>query len=81
MLHWLNSCRYWDELGVDFPCPIHFTEDELRIHAEESEGWNEVQEFWDYVSVIVSRDGWTSHERYDDAVALFKELREFGLDP
>ncbi|KAJ0420258.1 phosphotransferase family protein [Aspergillus carlsbadensis] len=71
--------RYWDEFGFDFPCPFHFTEDELRIHAEESDGWNEVQDLWDSISSTVARDGWTSNEGYQDAVALFKGLREAGL--
>ncbi|KAL4761035.1 kinase-like domain-containing protein [Aspergillus foveolatus] len=61
--------KYWNELGFDFPCPIHFTEDELRIHSEESEGLNEVQEFWT-VSFIISRDGWTPKHLYNDALAL-----------
>ncbi|PLN86156.1 kinase-like domain-containing protein [Aspergillus taichungensis] len=71
--------KYWDKLGFDFPCPIHFTEDELRVHAEEGEGWNDVQDFWDSVAFIISRDGWTPHHLYDDAVALFTELRETSL--
>ncbi|OGM39302.1 hypothetical protein ABOM_011970 [Aspergillus bombycis] len=71
--------RGWDEIGFDFPCPIHFTEDDLRIHADESDGWNDVQEFWDSVGDIVSRDGWTPHHLYDDAISLFTELRDIGL--
>ncbi|GAB1206468.1 hypothetical protein APSETT445_005157 [Aspergillus pseudonomiae] len=71
--------RSWNEMGFDFPCPIHFTEDDLRVHAEESDGWNDVQEFWDSVADIVSRDGWTPHHSYDDAVSLFTELRDIGL--
>ncbi|BCR96713.1 phosphotransferase enzyme [Aspergillus luchuensis] len=71
--------RSWNELGFDFPCPINFTEDDLRIHAEESDGWNDVQEFWDSVAHIVSRDGWTPHHLYDDAISLFTELRDIGL--
>lgn len=66
-------------MGIDSPCPIHFTADELRSHSEDSEGWNEVQEFWESVAGIVSRDGWTPCDRYDDAVALFTKLRETGL--
>ncbi|KKK20511.1 phosphotransferase family protein, partial [Aspergillus rambellii] len=71
--------KYWDELGFKSPCPIHFTQDELRIHAEEGEGWNDVQDFWNSVSDIISRDGWMPIHLYDDAVALFTELREAGL--
>ncbi|PYH40452.1 phosphotransferase family protein [Aspergillus saccharolyticus JOP 1030-1] len=71
--------RYWNELGFDIPCPIHFTEDDLRVHAEESDGWNDVQDFWNSVANVVSRDGWTPHHLYNDAISLFTELREIGL--
>ncbi|KAL3473127.1 kinase-like domain-containing protein [Aspergillus californicus] len=71
--------KYWNELGFDFPYPIHFTEDELRIHSEASEGWNDAQDFWDSVSFIIFRDGWTPKHLYNDAFALFSELRETGL--
>ncbi|EFQ98851.1 phosphotransferase enzyme family protein [Nannizzia gypsea CBS 118893] len=72
----INVERYWHELGFDFPCPIHFTEDELQQHARDGDGWNEAQDFWKAMEGIVTRDGWTSHEQYDDAMALFSELRE-----
>ena len=75
----LNQLQILEWLGFDFPCPIHFTEDELSIHSEESEGWNEAQEFWDSVSFIISRDGWSPKHLYNDALALFSELRETGL--
>ena len=71
--------RHWKEFGTDVPCPIHFTADELQSHAEDAEGWNEVQDFWDSVSGIVARDGWTPCDRYNDALALFAKLRETGL--
>jgi hypothetical protein len=31
------------------------------------------------VEGVVTRDGWTPHNLYGDAVALFSELREIGL--
>ncbi|PGH03426.1 hypothetical protein AJ80_08674 [Polytolypa hystricis UAMH7299] len=75
----INLEKHWHELGFDFACPIHFTEEELQEHAKDGEGWNEVQDFWRTVEGIVTRDGWTPHDLYDDAVALFSELREIGL--
>lgn len=66
-------------MGFDNPCPIHFTDHELAIHKEEGEGWNEVQDFWQAVSGIVARDGWTPNDRYEDALELFRELRDGGL--
>ncbi|RAH65565.1 uncharacterized protein BO66DRAFT_415056 [Aspergillus aculeatinus CBS 121060] len=71
--------RCWNELGFDCPCPIHFTEDDLRVHAEESAGWNDVQDFWNSFADVVSRDGCTPHHLYGDAVSLFTELRDIGL--
>jgi hypothetical protein len=67
-------------LDTNVPCPIHFTEDELRAHAQDSDGWNEVQDFWDSVDGLVARDGWTSHETYDEAVAMFANLRKTGME-
>ena len=66
-------------MNIDKPCPIQFTQDELKSHAEDADGWNEVQDFWDSVENLVDRDGWTSKDQYDDAVALFSELRQHGL--
>ncbi|PYH81656.1 phosphotransferase family protein [Aspergillus uvarum CBS 121591] len=71
--------RCWNELGFDFPCPIHFTEEDLWVHAEEGAEWNNVQDFWNSVAGVVSRDGWTPHHLYRDAIALFTELRDLGL--
>ncbi|KAI9836106.1 MAG: hypothetical protein M1819_001722 [Sarea resinae] len=71
--------KYWDELGTNVPCPIHFPEEELRSHSNDAEGWNEVQDFWESIAGLVTRDGWTPSDRYSDAVALFAELRENGL--
>lgn len=45
----------------------------------EGNGWSDVQEFWRSVEVIVTRDGWTTHDSYGDAATLFSELRDFGL--
>ncbi|KAI9675676.1 MAG: Phosphotransferase enzyme [Caeruleum heppii] len=71
--------KYWSELDTGIACPIHFTEEELLAHSKDGEGWNEVQDFWDSVAGIVTRDGWTPNDEYDTAVALFSELRETGL--
>ncbi|KAI9368462.1 hypothetical protein BJX61DRAFT_537232 [Aspergillus egyptiacus] len=71
-LIWIE--KYWKQLGYDFPCPIHFTQQEIRLHEDESEGWNDVQDFWESVSGIVSRDGWTPTELYDDSLASLRSL-------
>ncbi|KAG9228229.1 kinase-like domain-containing protein [Amylocarpus encephaloides] len=72
--------RHWDEFGFNTPCPIHFTEEGLQAHNRDGEGWNERADFWDSVAGFVSRDGWTSNETYDQALEMFADLREEGLN-
>ena len=71
--------RYWKELSFDGECPIHFSEDELRSHLEDAEGWNEVQDFFDLIQHLVNRDGWTHNETYDAALDFFSRLRQEAL--
>lgn len=73
------SPRNWKELGIQEDCPIHFTEDELKSHLVDAEGWNEVQDFFDSIEDLVKRDGWTHHETFNAALALFSDLRKMGL--
>ncbi|KAJ9196650.1 hypothetical protein DTO164E3_6180 [Paecilomyces variotii] len=75
----INVERYWKELGFKENCPIHFTEQDLKSHLQDAEGWNEVQDFFDHIDHLVKRDGWTSNEKYEDAVEFFSELRKIGL--
>ncbi|RHZ63467.1 phosphotransferase family protein [Aspergillus thermomutatus] len=53
----------------------NFSPEEIRRHYEDGEGWNEVQDFWDAISGIMGRDGWTSHETYDQAMAIYAEIQ------
>ncbi|RAL14787.1 aminoglycoside phosphotransferase family protein [Aspergillus homomorphus CBS 101889] len=76
----LQIVKYWDEMGFGFPCPIHFTEEERRTHLEAADGWNNVQDFWDAISPVLDRDGWTHADTYDEAVELFKLMRNWGLE-
>jgi hypothetical protein len=75
----LKTPRYWKELGVSGDCPIHFTEEEIKCHLQDAEGWNEVQDFFDSIEGLVKRDGWTSNETYEAALNFFEKLREVGL--
>ncbi|KAI0104819.1 kinase-like domain-containing protein [Nemania sp. FL0031] len=71
--------RNWDDICPGRPCPIEFTKEEIETHFRETDGWNENADFWASVSSLVQRDGWTSHETYDEAVELFAQLRAEGL--
>lgn len=73
------SPRHWKELGIQGDCPFHFTQDELNSHLVDSEGWNEVHDFFDSIEGLVKRDGWTHHETFDAALEFFSNLRKLGL--
>ena len=70
---------HWDEISSQIPCPINFTDEELETHYRDGEGWNEQAEFWDSLEGLVHRDGWTSKENYNQALQVFAQLREEGL--
>ncbi|PLN86072.1 phosphotransferase family protein [Aspergillus taichungensis] len=67
--------KKWSSLDRTVECPIDFSPEEIRKHYEDSEGWNEVQDFWDALSGIMSRDGWTSHATYDQAVSIYSQIQ------
>ncbi|KAL2221138.1 kinase-like domain-containing protein [Thermoascus aurantiacus ATCC 26904] len=75
----------WDDDIVSFrevlinECPIHFSEEDLKNHLRDSEGWNEVQDFLESIDGLVKRDGWTHNETFDEARSFFSRLREVGL--
>ncbi|KAJ9205852.1 hypothetical protein DTO164E3_1105 [Paecilomyces variotii] len=67
--------KKWDLLGHTARCPVNFSPEEIRKHHEDGEGWNEVQDFWDAVSGIMGRDGWTSHATYDQAISIYSQIQ------
>ncbi|KAH0841198.1 phosphotransferase enzyme family protein [Fonsecaea pedrosoi] len=75
----IRIARHWEEINSQVPYPINFTEDELEAHHRDGDGWNEQAEFWDSLQGLVHRDGWTSNETYDQALKMFAQLRDQGL--
>ncbi|KAF9894411.1 Phosphotransferase enzyme [Aspergillus nanangensis] len=75
----INVERHWKELCHQGDCPYHFTEEELKSHAADADGWNEVQDFFDSIDGLVKRDGWTHPETFDAAFNFFSHLRKLGL--
>lgn len=66
----------WDWIikrrGIDVPCPISFTREEIREAREQTQAWAAAfNEFDGLRAQIVCKDGWVSHEEYDEAVAQF----------
>lgn len=75
----LTPDSHWVDLGTGVDCLIDFTEEEIAAHDQEAESWNEIADCWSALHGFVARDGWTSLENYEEAVDLFKRLREEGL--
>lgn len=76
----LTTCRRWDGLETGLECPIQFSPSELRDHDEDAKSWNENADFWSSLDGSVSQDGLTSLENYQDALRVFQELRDQGLN-
>ncbi|EIT78678.1 phosphotransferase family protein [Aspergillus oryzae 100-8] len=72
---WDGDILKWDLLYRIAKCPIDFSSEEICKHYEDGEGWNEVQDFWDALSGILSKDGWTSHATYDQALSIYSQIQ------
>ena len=79
LIHKSYLYSHWNEINTEIPCPIEFTDEERKAHLLDGEGWNENAEFWDSLQGFVHRDGWTSNENYEQALEMFAQLREQGL--
>ncbi|GMF71552.1 unnamed protein product [Aspergillus oryzae] len=60
-----NLADVWIEMDLGQICK----------HYEDGEGWNEVQDFWDALSGILSKDSWTSHATYDQALSIYSQIQ------
>jgi hypothetical protein len=74
------SVSEWDHFGADAPCPYRFSKDEIKAHYEEADSFNRTQDFWKKLRGILTDEGYTSIETYDQAVETVKNLREADLD-
>ncbi|KAE8334710.1 hypothetical protein BDV24DRAFT_156639 [Aspergillus arachidicola] len=54
--------------------PIDFSSKEIHQHYKNSKDWNKVQDFWDALSGILSKDSWTSHTTYDQALSIYSQI-------
>ncbi|KAB8272597.1 phosphotransferase family protein [Aspergillus minisclerotigenes] len=75
LLYLYKNYTKWDLFCRTAKCPIVFSPKEIRKHYEDSEGWNEVQDFWDALSGILSKDSWTSHTTYDQALFIYSQIQ------
>jgi len=71
----------WDELGTGVQkCPFELTRGELQNEQQDADAFNKMRKFWASVFGWIFKDGWTSNERYAEALELFADLRRTTLD-
>lgn len=69
--------RRLDKFCPEVPCPYTCTAEEVALHSRDSEGWNELMDFWgamEWVGLATS-DGWTSNETFEQALECFPQVR------
>ena len=67
----------WNDLVGEYPCPISFTDEEVRIAMQESKEWNEAAEVLATIrnTLGIDGEGGTDPENYSRACILNKEWR------
>ena len=71
----------WDWIvkrhGTNVPCPISFTDEEIQEARRQAQAWAATFNEYDGVRAqIGGKDGWVSHEKYDEAMAQFNAHKE-----
>lgn len=67
---WSN---FTEKRGFVYSCPISFTEEELKLAKIQAETWAEAYTRYETLRAqILGKDGWVSHEEYDNAMHEFK---------
>ena len=83
----VHATRFWGELfasadGMSRKCPISFTEEEaearLRLYADRQQIDDGMENFRNMTGI--SQNGWTLHERYHDALAENKRIKNKCID-
>ncbi|KAJ9317115.1 hypothetical protein DTO271D3_2405 [Paecilomyces variotii] len=70
----------WDQIteksGSKVACPISFTQEEISNARDQAQAWADAfNEFEALRSDIAGKDGWVSHEEYEEAMARFEAHR------
>ncbi|KAL4886851.1 kinase-like domain-containing protein [Aspergillus karnatakaensis] len=70
----------WDQImqrrGVTTPCPISFSRDEIDQTGKQVEKWADAYgECESLRANIAGKDGWASHEEYDEAMSRWSDNR------
>ncbi|KAF2748369.1 hypothetical protein M011DRAFT_493763 [Sporormia fimetaria CBS 119925] len=68
--------RDWDQFQTDQPCPYKYTDEEMEESYKDADTLNKLQDLWEKISTVLTKEGYTHNETYDDAVEVFEALKE-----
>lgn len=75
-----DCSRDWkDYTDSKTSCPYHFSVEEILESQQDAGSYNDMRGLWDDLKGRVDDTGFTTHEFFDEAVALFSSLHENGL--
>ena len=58
------------------PCPISFTKEEIKEGRQQAQAWADAyNEFDNLRSQIAGKDGWVSHDEYEEAIRRFESYK------
>jgi len=72
--------REWEHFYADMPCPYHFTSQEVQAHYDKADTFNKSQDLWKELSGVLTNEGYTNNDTFDQAVETVKSLQKAGLD-
>jgi hypothetical protein len=63
--------------GLNIPCPIHYSPGEISKYRDIAQEWAEAfNAFSDLLGQVGGKDGWVSHDEFEQAVREFNEQKE-----
>ena len=83
----VHVSQHWPDIvakdhGDATSCPILFSEHEASdtLHIQELQEETDTQLEMVREAIGINADGWTPHERYEDAIALASKFKEMGTE-
>lgn len=74
-----HCCSEWNHFGNHEPCSYHLPKEDVQQHYDQVDSFNASQEVWKRLNGILTPEGYTSNETFNEAVKIARSLREAGL--
>jgi hypothetical protein len=76
----IQTYEKWDRIaerrGLEIPCPISFSQEEIEESRRQATAWADAYTELDTLRTqVMGKDGWVSHEEFEDAMHRWEENR------